>query len=130
VVGVYLEPQQSSRVSDIEVSAWELPISLQTGFDWHQGAWSGWLDAVGQAAVRRISAQAPEIVSNSDVALSPRAGAATGLGMAIGHGLRLEVRASLLAVLADRRYLVDGREVWPAARALGVFELGLAYRGH
>jgi hypothetical protein len=129
LLGAYLEPQESTRVNDIDVSAWELPVLLQAGFDWHRGAWVGWLDGVGHGALRRVSAQAPDIVSNSGVTISPRAGAATGLGVAIGRGLRLEFQASLLAVLADTRYRVDGQVVWPAARVLGIFELGLAYRG-
>jgi len=129
LLGAYLEPPQSTRVGNIDVSAWELPVWLQVGFDWHQSAWSGWVDLVGHAALRRVSAQAPDIVSNSGVTLSPRAGGATGLGIAIGRGLRLEFRASLLAVLADTRYRVDGQVVSPAARVLGVLELGVAYRG-
>lgn len=129
-LGAYLEPQQSTRVGDIDVSAWELPLLLGLGCDWHESSWVGWLDLVGHLAVRRVSAEAAEVVSNSGVALSPRAGGAMGGGVVVGQGLRLEVQVSLLAVLADTRYRVDGQVVWPAAGALGVIELGLAYGGH
>ena len=36
---------------------------------------------------------------------------------------------AMLAVLADSRYRVDGQEIWPSARAIGMLELGLGYRG-
>jgi hypothetical protein len=129
LMGAYLEGEQSTRVNDIDVSAWELPVFLDAGFDWHEGTWSGRLDLVGQAAVRRISAQAPEATSNSDVALSPRAGVAAGFGVAVGRGLHVQARMALLAVLNDSRYRVDGQEIWPAARTVGLVELGLGYRG-
>lgn len=129
LMGAYLEAQQSTRVSEIDVSTWELPILLEAGFDWHQGAWAGWVDLVGHAAMRRISAQAPEAISNSDVSLSPRVGGAAGFGVAMGRGLHLQVRMALLAVLADTRYRVDGQEIAPSARALGVVEVGVGYRG-
>jgi hypothetical protein len=126
-LGAYLEPEQSTGTDGIDVSEWELPIALRFGRDWHEGAWSGWLDVVGQAAVSRISAEAPEIVSNSSWALSPRAGLGIGFGVPVGQGLRAEIHLSLLAVLADRRYLVDGQVVRPPASALGLVEMGLAY---
>jgi hypothetical protein len=129
LMGAYLEAQQSTRVNEIDVSTWELPVFLDAGVDWHQGAWSGRLDLVGHAAVRRISAQAPELISNSDLALSPRVGGAAGFGVAVGRLLHLQVRMALLAVLADSRYRVDGQEISPSARALGVVEVGLGYRG-
>jgi hypothetical protein len=129
LVGAYLEAEQSTRANDIAVSTWELPIFLNAGFDWHQGTWAGWLDLVGHAAVRRISAQAPEAISNSDVTLSPRVGGAAGLGIPVGRGLHLQLRLALLAVLSDSRYRVDTQEIWPSARTLGMVELGLGYRG-
>lgn len=129
LLGAYIEPGQSSRVNGIDVSAWELPILLAAGLDWHQGTWSGWTDVVGHAALRRVSAKSPDIVANSEVALAPRVGGSTGLGFAVGQGLRLHAQVSLLATLADRRYRVDGQVVWPSARALGVIELGLVYGG-
>jgi hypothetical protein len=129
LAGAYVEPGQSTRASGIDVSAWELPILLATGFDWHQGAWAGWVDVVGHAAVRRVSAKSPDIVSNSGTSLSPRAGASTGLGFAIGQGLRLQAQISLLATLADARYRVDGQVVWPSSWGLGVIEVGLVYGG-
>ena len=129
VLGAYIEPGQSTRVNGIDVSAWELPVLVAGGYDWHQGVWAGWVDVVGHAAVRKVSAKSPDIVSHSDVSLAPRAGGSTGLGFAIGQGLRLQAQVSLLATLADARYRVDGQVVWPSARALGVFELGLVYGG-
>jgi hypothetical protein len=129
LLGAYIESGQSTRVNDIDVSAWELPILLQAGLDWHQGTWAGWVDLVGHAAVRRVSAKSPDIDSHSDLALSPRAGGCTGLGFAIGQGLRLQAQMSLLATLADTRYRVDGQTVSPSARALGVIEVGLVYGG-
>jgi hypothetical protein len=129
LAGAYVEPGQSARVNGIDVSAWELPILLATGFDWHQGAWTGWVDVVGHAAVRRVSAKSPDIVSHSGTSLSPRAGGSTGLGFAIGQGLRLQAQISLLATLADARYRVDGQVVWPSARGLGVIEVGVVYGG-
>lgn len=128
-LGAYVEPEQSSRVGDVAVSAWELPFALQLGLDWHPGRFHGWLDLVGHLAMRRISAEAPGIVSESNLALSPRVGAGTGWGIAIWQGLRVECAVSLLAVLADNRYRVDGQVIWPGARALGVAELRLAYGG-
>lgn len=129
VLGAYLEPRQSTRVNEIDVSTWELPLFLAFGFDWHQGRWSGWLDGVGHAALRLISAQSPSVISNSDLALSPRAGGATGLGVAIGRGLHVQIQVALLAVLADTRYRVDEQEICPSARAVGVVEAGVAFRG-
>lgn len=129
LLGAYIEPGESTRASGIDVSAWELPVLVAAGYDWHQGLWSGWVDAVGHAAVRRVSAKSPDIVANSEMALSPRAGGSTGLGFAILQGLRLQAQVSLLATLADTRYRVDGQVVWPSARALGVIEVGLVYGG-
>jgi hypothetical protein len=129
LLGAYIEPGQSTRVNGIDVSAWELPILLEAGFDWRQGAWSGWVDLVGHSTLRRVSARSPDIVSNSGFSLSPRAGGSTGLGFAIGQGLRLQAQVSLLATLADTRYLVDGQLVWPSAKAWAVIGLGLAYGG-
>jgi hypothetical protein len=129
LMGAYLEAQQSSRVNEIDVSTWEVPIFLDAGFDLHQGAWAGWLDLVGHAAVRRISAQAPEAISNSDVSVSPRVGGAIGIGVAVGRGLHLQVRMARLAVLADSRYRVDRQVISPSARAQGIVEVGLGYRG-
>ena len=126
-LGAYLEPPQSTSSQGIKVSAWEIPFWLSFGFDWHQGKWQGWLDAVGHAAVRSISAEASGIVSNSDTALSPRAGGALGFALALSPGLRADARVSLLAALADTRYRVDGQVVWPAARTLLLVELGLEY---
>jgi hypothetical protein len=126
-LGTYLEAPQTTNPQGIKVSAWEIPLSLSLGFAWHQGRWQGWLDAVGQAALRRISAEAAGVVSSSDTALSPRAGGALGLGVGLGAGWRVEARVALLAALADTRYRVDGQVVWPAARALVLLELGLAY---
>jgi len=129
LTGAYLEAQQSKRVSEIDVSAWEIPIFLDVGVDWYQGTWSGTLDLLGHVAVRRIWAQALEEMSNSDVALSPRAGVAAGFAVAIARGVRLQALMAMLAVLADSRYRVDGQEIWPSARAIGMLELGLGYRG-
>jgi hypothetical protein len=126
-LGAYLEPPQSTSSQGINVSAWEIPAWLSLGFAWHQGKWQGWLDAVGHAAVRRVSAEASGIVSRSDISLSPRAGGALGLALALAPGLRAEARVSLLAALADTRYRVDGQVVWPAARTLLLLELGLEY---
>jgi hypothetical protein len=129
LLGAYIESGQSTRVNDIDVSSWELPILLQAGLDWHQGTWAGWVDVVGHAAVRRVSAKSPDIDSHSALALSPRAGGCTGLGFAIGQGLRLQAQMSLLATLADTRYWVDGQTVSPSAKALSVIEVGLVYGG-
>jgi hypothetical protein len=126
-LGAYLEPTQSSHAQEIRVSTWELPMWLALGIAWHRGAWLGRLDAVGHLAVRRISADAPGIVSNSDTALSPRAGAALGVAFPLGPDLRLEARVSALAVLADTRYHVDGQVVEPASRMLVLAELGILY---
>jgi hypothetical protein len=51
------------------------------------------------------------------------------VAVALAPGLRAQARASVLAVLADKRYLVDGQVVWPAARALVLMEMGLQYGG-
>jgi len=126
-MGAYLEPPQSQSSQGIDVTAWEIPLWLSLGFAWHQGRWQGFLDAVGHAAIRRISAEASGIVSSSDTALSPRAGPALGFGFALGPGLRAGVRVSLLAALVDTRYRVDGQVVWPAARALLLAEVGIEY---
>ena len=126
-LGAYLEPRQSSNVQGIEVSSWEIPLWLSLGFAWHTGKWQGWLETVGHAAIHTVSAKGAEIASNSDTTVSPRAGAALGFAVAIARGLSADARASLLAVLADRRYLVDGQVAWPAARALVLVELGLLY---
>jgi hypothetical protein len=82
---------------------------------------------VAHAAIRRITAKATGIVSTSDTTLSPRAGGTLGFAIGVAPGLRAEAGVSLLAVLADTRYRVDGQVVWPAARALVMVELGLAY---
>lgn len=130
-LSVYLEPEKSMQVTEqgnaIDVSAWELPIALQVGCDWHQSRWLGWVDVVGQGALWRVSADSPGIVSNASVAFSPRVGLATGVGIAVGEVVHAEVRLAGLAVLADKRYRVDGDVVWPAAGFLGLLELGLAY---
>lgn len=129
LLGAYFESGTSTRSHGIDVSAWELPVLVQGGFDWHQGTWSGWVDGVGHAAVRRVRAQSPDIETNSALGFSPRVGATTGLGFAIGQALRLQAQVSLLATLADARYRVDGEVVAPSAKALGVIEVGLAYGG-
>jgi hypothetical protein len=126
-LGAYLEPPQSTTSQGIDVKAWEIPFFLSLGFAWHQGRWQGFLDAVGHAAIRRISAEAAGIVSSSDTALSPRAGPALGFGFPLAPGLRAGARISLLAALVDTRYRVDGQVVWPAARLLVLAELGLEY---
>jgi len=123
----YIEPPQSTNSQGIKVSAWEFPLSINIGFAWHQGRWQGWLDALAHAAVRRVSAEAPGTSSGSDTALSPRAGGALGFDLALGARLLLDARVSLLAALADTRYRINGQVVWPAARTLLLFELGLAY---
>jgi hypothetical protein len=126
-LGTYLEPRQSTSSQGINVSSWEIPVWLSLGFAWHTGLWQGWLEAVGHATIRRISAEAAGIVSNSDTTVSPRAGGALGVAVAIAPGLRASARAGMLAVLADTRYRVDSQVVWPAARALMLLELGLEY---
>jgi hypothetical protein len=126
-LGAYLEPPQSQSSQGIDIKAWELPLWLSLGCAWHQGRWQGFLDAVGHAAIRRISAEGNGIVSNADTALSPRAGPALGFGVALGPGLRAAARVSLLAALVDTRYRVDGQVVWPAARVLLLAELGIEY---
>jgi hypothetical protein len=82
---------------------------------------------VGHAAVRRISAESPGIVSNSDTTLSPRAGGASGLGLPIRPDLRFQTQVSVLGVLADARYRVNGQVVSPSAGVLVLVELGLAF---
>jgi hypothetical protein len=126
-LGGYLEPPRSTHVQGIDVSSWELPIWLSFGLAWHQGAWLGRLDALGHAVLRRISAESPGIVANSDTTVSPRAGAALGFGLPLGPDLRADARISLLGVLADTRYRVDGQVVSPATQILMMVELGLAY---
>lgn len=126
-LGAYFEQPRSSNVQGIEVSTWEIPLWLSVGVVWHQGSWLGWMDGTGQAAIRRISAESPGIVSNSDTALSPRAGGTLGLGLPVGQAVWAEVRASLLAVLADARYRVEGQVISPSARLLMLIELGLVY---
>ena len=128
-LGTYLEPRQTADAQGIQVTAWEIPVCLSLGFAWHTGVWQGWLEGVGQAALRKLSAEAAGVVSNSDTTVSPRAGGALGIAMALAPGLRAHARASALAVLADARYRVDGQVVWPAARALVLVELGLQYGG-
>jgi hypothetical protein len=128
-LGAYLESPQSTTSQGIAVSAWELPFDVTLGLAWHQGAWQGWLHAVGQAAIRRISAEAAGIVSASDTTLSPRAGGALAFGMALAPGLYADARVSLLAALADTRYRVDGQVVWPAAAALMLVEIGISHGG-
>jgi len=128
-LGTYLEPRQTADAQGIHVTAWEIPVCLSLGFAWRAGVWQGWLEGVGHAAFRKISAEAAGIVSNSDTTLSPRAGGALGVAVAIAPGVRAHARASALAVLADTRYRVDGQLVWPAARALVLVELGLQYGG-
>lgn len=126
-LGAYLEAPQSQSSQGIEVSAWELPFWLALGFAWHQGRWQGLVDAVGHAAIRRISAEATGLVSNSDTALSPRAGGSVGFCLPLGPGLRADARVSVVAALVDTRYRVDGQVVWPAARTLLLAELGIEY---
>jgi hypothetical protein len=126
-LGTYLEPPQSTTSQGIDVSSWEIPLWLSLGWAWHKGLWESWLDAVAHAAIRRITAKATGIVSTSDTTLSPRAGGTLGFAIGVAPGLRAEAGVSLLAVLADTRYRVDGQVVWPAARALVMVELGLAY---
>jgi hypothetical protein len=128
-LGTYLEPQQSADAQGIHVTSWEIPLCLSLGYAWHTGVWQGWLEGVGHAAIRRFSAEAAGIVSNSDTAVAPRVGVAVATGITIAPGLRAQARASALAVLADTRYRVDGQVVWPAARALVLVELGLEYGG-
>jgi hypothetical protein len=128
-LGTYLEPRQTADAQGIHVTAWEIPVCLSLGFAWHTGVWQGWLEGVGHAAIRNLSAEAAGIVSNTDTTVSPRAGGAVGVAVAIAPGLRAHARASALAVLADARYRVDGQVVWPAARALVLVELGLQYGG-
>jgi hypothetical protein len=128
-LGTYLEPRQTADTQGIHVTAWEIPVCLSLGFAWRAGVWQGWLEGVGHAAFRKISAEATGIVSNSDTAVSPRAGGALGVAVAIAPGVRARARASALAVLADARYRVDGQVVWPATRALVLVELGLQYGG-
>ena len=126
-IGAYLEPSQSTTVRGIGVSAWELPVALSLGFAWHQGSWQGWLEAVGHAATRRVSAEATDVVSSSEIAVVPRAGGSLVLAFALTPSLSVDVRLSLLAVLADTRYRVDGEVVWPSAATLLLLEAGLAY---
>jgi hypothetical protein len=126
-IGMYLEPAQSTTSQAVSVTSWELPLYLSLGLAWRKGSWQGWLDAVGHATVRRISAEAAGIVSNSDTTVSPRAGGAIRLAFTIAPNLRADARVSLLAVLADARYRVDGTVVWPADRALLLLEVGLEY---
>jgi len=128
-LGTYLEPRQTADAQGIRVTAWEIPVCLSLGFAWHMGVWQGWVEGVGQAALRKLSAEATGIVANSDTTVSPRAGGALGVAVAIAPGVRAHARASALAVLADARYRVDGQVVWPAARALVLVELGLQYGG-
>ncbi len=128
-LGTYLEPRQTADAQGIHVTAWEIPVCLSLGFAWHTGVWQGWLEGVGHAAIRELSAEATGIVSNSDTTVSPRAGGALGVAVAIAPGVRAHARASALAVLADARYGVDGQVVWPAARVLVLVELGLQYGG-
>jgi len=127
--GTYLEPPQSADAQGIHVTSWELPVCLSLGYAWHTGLWQGWLEGVGHAAIRRFSAEAVGIVSNSDTTVTPRAGGALAAAVAIAPGLRARARASVLAVLAETRYRVDGNVVWPAASALVLVELGLQYEG-
>ena len=126
-LGTYLEPRQTAESQGVQVTSWEIPVCLSLGYAWHTGVWQGWVETMGHAAIRRISAEAAGVISNSDTTVSPRAGGALGADVAIAPGLRAHARASVLAVLADTRYRVDGQVVWPAARALILLELGLQY---
>ena len=128
-LGAYLEPRQTADAQGIHVTSWEIPLCLSLGYAWYAGVWQGWLEGVGHAAIRRFSADAAGVVSNSDTSVSPRAGGALGATLAIAPGLRAQARASVLAVLADTRYRVDGQVVWPSAGALVLVELGLQYGG-
>ena len=128
-LGTYLEPRQSAYAQGIHVTSWEIPLCLSLGYAWRTGVWQGWLEGVGHAAIRRFSAEAAGIVSNSDTSVAPRAGAALAAAITLAPGLRAHARASALAVLADRRYHVDGQVVWPTTRALVLVELGLQYGG-
>jgi hypothetical protein len=126
-LGGYVEPSQSTHNQDIAVSGWELPFELSLGLALHRGAWQAWLQALGQLAMRRVSAEGASIGPASDTTVSPRAGGALAFAVGLSPGLTLQARASLLASLADTRYRVDGQVVWPAARALLLFEAGFAY---
>ena len=128
-LGTYVEPRQTAAAQGIQVTSWEIPVCLSLGYAWHTGVWQGWLETVGHAAISRISAQAAGIPSSSDTTVSPRAGGALGADVGIKPGLRAHARVSVLAVLADTRYHIDGQVVWPAARALALVELGLQYGG-
>ena len=128
-LGTYLEPRQTADAQGIHVTSWEIPVCLSLGFSLRTGVWQGWVEGVGHAAFRKLSAEAAGIVSNSDTTVSPRAGGALGVAVAIAPGMRAHARASALAVLADARYRVDGQIVWPVARALVLVELGLQYGG-
>jgi hypothetical protein len=125
----YLEPSQSSDPQGVAVSSWELPVELTLGLALHQGRWQSWLEAIGQVALHRLSAEAPGVVSTTETTLAPRAGAGVAFALAMTHGLWAEARVSLLAAVQDTRYRVDGQQVWPAARALAMLELGLLYGG-
>jgi hypothetical protein len=126
-LGTYLEPLQTADAQGIRVTTREIPVCFSLGFAWRTGLWQGWLEGVGHAAIRKISAEAAGIVSNSDIAVSPRAGVAVGVALAIAPGVRAHARISALAVLADARYRVDGQVVWPASRALILAELGFQF---
>jgi hypothetical protein len=126
-LGAYLEPPQSATRDGINLSTWEMPFWLSLGLDWHQGRWQGSFSAVGHAAIRRISAEAPGVVSSSHTTLSPRAGGALGFALPLGTGMRVDARLSLLAALVDTRYRVDGQVVWPAAQTLFMLEAGILY---
>jgi len=128
-LGTYLEPRQTADAQGIHVTAWEVPVYVSLGFAWRTGLWQGWLEGVGHAAFRKVSAEASGLVSNSDTAVSPRMGLAVGAAVAVAPGVRAHARITALAVLADARYRVDGQEVWPAAAALVLADLGLQFGG-
>jgi hypothetical protein len=128
-LAAYLEPSESSYPQGVAVSSWELPVELTLGLALHQGRWQSFIEAIGQVALHRLSAEAPGLVSTTETTLAPRAGAGVTFALAMTQGLWAEARLSLLAAVQDTRYHVDGNLVWPAARALAMLELGLLYGG-
>jgi hypothetical protein len=129
-LGTYVESQQAVDLQAVHVTSREIPVSLSLGYAWHTGRWQGWLETVGQLAVRRTSADATGMVTDSDTTLSPRLGGTLAAEIAVAPALRACARVSALAVLADARYHVDKQMVWPAADAIVSVALGLQYGGH
>jgi len=103
------------------------PCGSRSGGPGTKGLWESWLDAVAHCGDSEDQAKATGIVSTSDTTLSPRAGGTLGFAIGVAPGLRAESGVSLLAVLADTRYRVDGQVVWPAARALVRWNWGSSY---